>query len=286
MSDFSTDWLTLREPVDQVSRDVSLTERLIAWRKNFHELTIFDLGTGTGSNVRYLLPKLKGRQQWLLIDNDQDLLDHLRPRMVQWVKETGLKLSQNGGNLYIQKNDCYCRLKNHSLDLSDGLEQCLQKPNLVTASAFLDLVSSAWMDGLALYCQRMNAAFFVTLTYNGTIRWDPTDKDDEWMRHTVNAHQRTDKGFGPALGPDGASYAMTCFQRYGYQVDARPSDWQLGAEANPLQLALAAGYAEAAKQQEPTATLRINEWLARRKHAIAASLSRLTVGHVDLFARV
>jgi hypothetical protein len=284
MGDFSTDWLTLREPMDQRSRNVSLTERLIAWRKAFDKLSILDLGTGTGSNVRYLLPKLTGRQRWLLIDKDDDLLTHLQPRMAQWAKETGLQLSQDGSDLVIQGDDCYCRLKNHSVDLRDGLEQCPQKPNLVTASAFLDLVSSAWMNKVALYCQRMNAAFFVVLTYNGIIRWDPTDKDDEWICHTVNAHQRTDKGFGPALGPDGASYGATCFQGYGYQVFTQPSHWQLGAAANALQMVLVRGYAEAAQQQEPTATVRIDEWLARRQHAIAASQSRLTVGHIDLFA--
>lgn len=284
MGDFSTDWLTLREPLDQHSRNTSLTERLIAWRKSFNKLMILDLGTGTGSNVRYLLPKLKGRQQWLLIDKDHDLLNHLQPRMAQWANQTGLQLSQDQDNLFIQGTDCDCSLTSYPLDLRDGLEQCPQKPHLITASAFLDLASSAWIDNVASYCQKIGAAFFVALTYNGTIRWDPTDKDDEWVRQIVNKHQCTDKGFGPALGPDGAGYAVTCFERCSYQVHTRSSNWQLGTEANALQLALAAGYAEAAQQQEPTATLRIDGWLERRKYAIAISQSRLTVGHTDLFA--
>jgi hypothetical protein len=286
MGDFSTDWLTLREPLDQRSRAVSLTERLMVWRKAFDELTIFDLGTGTGSNVRYLLPKLKGRQHWLLIDNDPALLKHLKYRMAPWAKEIGLQLNQDRDNLSINGTACDCFLTNYPLDLRDGLEQCPQKPHLVTASAFLDLVSSAWLDRVAHYCQRVGAGFSVTLTYDGTILWEPTDEDDEWIRHTVNAHQHTDKGFGPALGPDGASYAATCFQRYGYQVYTQSSDWQLGAKANALQLALAMGYAEAAKQQKPTSSLSIERWLARRKHAIATSQSRLTVGHTDLFAHI
>lgn len=286
MGDFSTDWLTLREPLDQRSRDASLTERLIAWRKSFDELTVLDLGAGTGSNVRYLLPKLKGRQRWLLIDKDYDLLDHLQPRMAQWAKETGLQLGQTRNRLSVQGDDCHCLLENYPLDLRDGLDQCPQKPNLVTASAFLDLVSTAWLDKVASYCQQASAAFFVALTYDGTIRWHPTDKDDEWIRHTVNAHQRTDKGFGLALGPDGAGYAVDCFKRCGYQVHARPSDWQLGAEAKALKLALATGYAEAVKQQQPTATIRIDRWFERRQHAITISQSRLTVGHVDLFAHI
>jgi hypothetical protein len=286
MGDFSTDWLTLREPLDQSSRDASLTERLIAWRKTFDELTILDLGTGTGSNVRYLLPKLKGRQHWLLIDKDYNLLDHIQPRMAQWANETGLQISQARDNLSIQGDDCHCSLTNYPLDLRDGLEQCPQKPNLVTASAFLDLVSSAWIDNIASYCQRVGAAFYVALTYNGTIRWDPADDNDEWVRQAVNTHQRTDKGFGPALGPEGASYTVTCFERYGYQVYTLSSNWQLGADAKALQLALAAGYVEAAKQQEPVSAARADSWLVRRRHAIAASQSRLIVGHVDLFAHL
>jgi hypothetical protein len=286
MGDFLVDWLSLREPFDQRSRNMSLTEHLIAWRKTFDELTVLDLGTGTGSNVRYLLPKLKGRQQWLLIDKDRDLLDHLQPCMAQWADETGLKLSRDQDNLSIQGDDCHCRLKNHPLDLRHGFEQCLQKPNLITASAFLDLVSRAWLDRVATYCQGMGAAFFVALTYNGKIGWDPVDEDDEWIRQTVNVHQRTDKGFGPALGPDGASYGAACFERSGYLVYTQPSDWQLGVEAKALQLALAAGYADAVRQQEPTSMARVDGWLMRRQHAIAASQSRLTVGHVDLFVYI
>ena len=71
---FDAAWLTLREPVDHRSRAETLvTEverewRLRGWR------TVLDLGSGTGSNLRYLAPRLSGRQVWTLFDQDAELL--------------------------------------------------------------------------------------------------------------------------------------------------------------------------------------------------------------------
>ena len=71
---FSPDWLALREAADHRSRARPLVSRLrAAWRA--HGWTrLVDLGSGTGSNLRYLAPRLPGRQEWTLIDHDARLL--------------------------------------------------------------------------------------------------------------------------------------------------------------------------------------------------------------------
>jgi hypothetical protein len=58
----------------------------------------------------------------------------------------------------------------------------------------------------------------------------------------------------------------------------------LGTAESELQLALAAGYAEAAKQQNKTSAAWVKNWLLRRRRIITASLSNMTVGHTDIFA--
>ena len=114
--------------------------------------------------------------------------------------------------------------------------------------------------------------------------WQPRDKADDAVHEWVNCHQRTDKGLGPALGPQAAEFAVHCLQRQGYHVVTGRSVWQLGTDEAKLQLALAAGYAEAVMQQKEAAATWVNDWLLRRRRLITDSLSNVTVGHTDIFA--
>ena len=71
---FAPDWLALREPVDHRSRAQTLLPLLqTAWSANGWT-RILDLGSGTGSNIRYQGPRLIGPQEWTLLDHDAELL--------------------------------------------------------------------------------------------------------------------------------------------------------------------------------------------------------------------
>src|SRR5688572_21055501 len=74
MSGFSADWLSRREPADHRARDSGLLDRLAAWAASRDSLSIVDLGCGTGSNARAVMPQLSATQHWRLIDYDPALL--------------------------------------------------------------------------------------------------------------------------------------------------------------------------------------------------------------------
>ena len=58
----------------------------------------------------------------------------------------------------------------------------------------------------------------------------PDEPEDAEVRDLVNRHQRTDKGFGPALGPDAlAAGRERVLVGLGYRVERERSDWALGA---------------------------------------------------------
>ena len=59
METFSADWLALREPADHAARDAGLTGRAAEWLRSLgRPARAIDLACGSGSNVRYLLPRL------------------------------------------------------------------------------------------------------------------------------------------------------------------------------------------------------------------------------------
>jgi len=287
MGEFNTDWLALREPVDARARDPGLTQQLVAWRRQFQHLNIIDLGTGTGANPRFLTPHLGARQHWLLLDHDPDLLARIEPRMRSWADAAGMNIVSEHDSLVVQDAKNHWRLERREVDLATTIAE-LEWPNvqLVTASALLDLVSRQWFDAFADRCRAAQAAVFIALTYAGIFDWEPTDRDDALIVDLFNAHQRTQKSFGLALGPDAADYAVACLQKLGYRTQTARSDWRLTAADAELQKLLLTGCAAAAQTLESAAAERITAWLNRRLAVSKEPSARLTVGHVDLFARL
>src|SRR5690606_15089913 len=89
------------------------------------------------------------------------------------------------------------------------------------------------------------------LTYDGRVQCQPREPDDDWVFGLVNQHQRRDKGFGPALGPDASSYAHDLFGTLGFQSRVTASDWTIAPEEESLQRQLIAGWITAALEIAP-----------------------------------
>jgi hypothetical protein len=100
----------------------------------------------------------------------------------------------------------------------------------------------------------------------------------------VNTHQRTDKGFGPALGPDAAAAAERAWAARGYVVRRERSDWVLPPESAALQRQLVDGWAAAAADMDAANAPAIDEWRRRRLAHISAGRSTIIVGHEDFGA--
>jgi hypothetical protein len=153
---------------------------------------------------------------------------------------------------------------------------------LVTASALLDLVSDAWLARLAARCRTARAQLLFALTYDGRARCRPDEPGDAQVIALVNRHQRTDKGFGPALGPTAAEAAVRQFARAGYRLRRARSDWRIGASEPQLQAALLEGWAQAARDASTGSRAWIDDWLRRRRRHLERGRSELSVGHEDL----
>jgi len=171
------------------------------------------------------------------------------------------------------------------VDLARDLEAALDGPiEFVTTSALLDLVSPAWLERFVFETAARKLPVYAALSYDGRISLDPADRLDSKIVAAVNRHQRTDKGFGPSLGPAAAAEAVGSFERLGYSLVQGRSDWVFGPDDRDIQLETVAGWAGAARDIGDLSLGDIANWLVRRREAIAAGRSSLRVGHVDFFA--
>jgi hypothetical protein len=137
-------------------------------------------------------------------------------------------------------------------------------------------VSKEWLLEVA---SRIRVPLYLALSYDGLMQWTPVEPDDGVVTEAFNRHQRGDKGFGQALGPDAVNTAKTILEGAGFEVAIAPSPWQLGPEDAALQQALVEGIAHAAAEAGEVSAL---SWKAIRM--AGATNSSCTIGHSDIVA--
>lgn len=290
MSEFSDDWLALRAPADSRARADALLYRLRC--DGAPRIEVLDLGCGTGANLRHLAPLLAALgardQHWVCADHDAALLRRLPERTAAWAADEGARVMLDGQCVRIDADDWCCRIEPRRIDLSTDLSR-LHYPlgGLVTASALLDLTSARWLDDLLGRCRAAACQLLFTLSYDGRCALQPAHADDPRLIERVNRHQRTDKGFGLALGPDAAAGVEARCAALGYRVAAADSDWLIGPNEAALQRALIDGWRDAAlalPDRLERARARIDAWHDARARLVDAGGLSIRVGHRDMVA--
>jgi len=149
---------------------------------------------------------------------------------------------------------------------------------LLTCSALLDLLTADEVETLAAACAVHGTTALFTLSVTGEVTFDPPEERDAEIAAAFNAHQRRTTGGRRLLGPDAAGVAAAAFEKAGATVTLRPSPWRLSPDSPPAAEWLR-GWASAALEQRPD--LRLDDYLEKR----AGTPFAVTVGHIDLLAR-
>ena len=262
MSGFDANWLALREPADRAARNDALVAELAArLDQRAGPAALLDIGCGTGSTWRSLSPVLPGDAAWLLLDNDPLLL-----------AEAHRQIGAAGR----------VRFRRHDLNDLTGLP--LDGIAVVTASALFDLCSEAFSARFVARIAGQACGLYAALNYDGAMRWSVGHPLDAAVVADFNRHQRTDKGFGPALGPDATGRLAHHLERRGYRVSLGASPWRMGRQEAALQRAFLDGFRQPLHEIGSLSGTEIEAWLAFRLAAIEAPDSLCEVGHTDLLA--
>jgi len=274
MSGFSLDWLDLREAADQRARDKNLLvdamRFLDAVRENSEAADesriVMDLGTGSGSTLRAFSSVMEAQANlhtWRLIDNDAKLLAAAKRR------------APSGANT-----------ETYLLDLNNLAELPIEGVELMTSSALFDLVSERFVhelaDTLLAHCKGKLPGFYSALNYDGNTDWSPAHPLDRDVLAAFNRDQQTDKGFGPALGPQSAPVMEQKFTKLGFAVACAQSPWQLNGNEAELVRELICGIGNAVKNDSMLEPNELHNWIKfRMAHADSGTCR---VGHIDLLA--
>ncbi|MEL7543384.1 MAG: class I SAM-dependent methyltransferase [Pseudomonadota bacterium] len=260
MSGFSADWLALREEADSRSRSGKVLAAARARFVDASEISICDLGSGTGVSVESFTGLFPPRQRWRLVDIDADNLQRARVR--------------NSG-----RDELAIETVVHDLAAAPAIWGA--GTDLVTATALFDLVSRDWLEGFVAALAEARLPLLATLTYDGRHVFSPEHRFDDVMHRAFDFHQTGEKSFGLALGPSACTTMIEMLRAHGYEVTTGDSAWQLsagrdGALIEELLRGWAAAVTDAGLVEKDT----VDVWLKAR---IGCS-ETLLVGHTDIFA--
>ncbi|MDH4440556.1 MAG: class I SAM-dependent methyltransferase [Rhizobium sp.] len=262
MSGFDKDWLALREPADRHARAQPLLDGLCRHLVEKTETpSLLDIGCGTGSTYRTLSALVPPATRWQLLDYDPLLLEEAARRIG----------SVEGVTL-------------HRHDLNDLQSLPLEGVTFVTASALFDLCSATFCNRVVDRLAEQRTGLYAALNYDGVMEWSHAHPLDGQVVASFNRHQRLDKGFGPALGPDASDHLRLSLESSGYRVKVAASPWVLGAEKHDLQVELLRGMENPVTEIGLVSQSDLEDWMAFRLAAITRQDSSCVVGHTDLLA--
>ncbi|WP_232376988.1 class I SAM-dependent methyltransferase [Micromonospora humida] len=297
------DWLRLREPADADARSGELVDLLrarltgtgptagagtpglspageggpgmlvagvgsVTSLRGDRPWVVHDLGSGTGSMLRWLAPLLPGPQRWVLHDRDPGLLDRAGAAVPVAGDGTPVEVTTRQGDI--------TRLT--PADLADA--------DLVTASALLDMLTADEIARIVAACAGVGCPSLFVLSVVGRVRFDPADPLDAEVAAAFDAHQRRTVDGRVLLGPDAAGVTVAEFARHGMPVTVRETPWRLGPQRAELIVEWFDGWLEAAVAQRPDLADRTARYARWRRAEAAAGRLTVTVGHDDLLAGV
>ncbi len=262
----SSDWLALREAEDARARSAELAAAVPALLPA-GTLTVHDLGSGTGSMVRWLAPRLPGPQTWVLHDWNADLtrraLDVEAPRdregaPVSLVPQIG--------------------------ELGELSAAHLNGAALVTASALLDVLTAREAHSLVDACVGAGAPALLSLSVTGEVHLRPRDAGDSAYSNAFNTHQTRETDGRRLLGRHGAPIVKGLFELAGWKVRTTRTHWLLDAGRTLLLQEWLNGWVDAAEEQDPGLRERFEGYRDLRSAQLARGRLSVDVVHTDLLA--
>tara|TARA_B100000900_G_scaffold154893_1_gene131547 strand:+ start:1629 stop:2501 length:873 start_codon:yes stop_codon:yes gene_type:complete len=281
---FSKSWINMRLEYDNYSRS-NILNKYLKNNKYMPDIDLIDMCSGSGNFLIWLIKNELSFNEYTLIDNDTNLLKSIKSNLRKNIpKDLKIKSNTNNMNLIlckdkfisskvlIKKNDC------------DNFNYKTKRFHIISYSAALDLMSKSSIIKAIKRVNNLNAIYF-SLCFNGIVKWTPTNTFDKYILSFFNKHQRTDKGFGEALGPESIDFVNRYSIKQGMKVTTKHSPWIINNKTNQDKIFMNRYLLDIKKalfHMEGIDRNILRNWYKDKKRDIEKKSIKLYVGHQDI----
>ena len=261
MHKFNNSWLFQREKIDNLSKSKTLIKRINNVLKELNDIRIIDLGTGTGSNFRYLSKKINYyNQNWTLMDISKNSLEEAK---------NNIRINKKIKKISIINNDIIKNIHDTNFNNFD----------LVSGSAFLDIMPRQWFK--SFHYKNINTKIiYFSINYDGYFTFFPKHKLDKKVLDLFNFDQKSKKVSNlKAVGPDCCKIIHKYFYKT-HKTYLRTSNWNKISNKK-FQLMFLDFCSDVIHKHGKND---FSEWFEFRKQKIALNKSKLTVHNKDFLA--
>ncbi|MDH6237091.1 SAM-dependent methyltransferase [Cryobacterium sp. CG_9.6] len=262
----SGDWLALREPEDAAARSLDLALAAADLLAD-GPLVVHDLGSGTGSMMRWLAPVLPGPQTWFLHDWSANL--------------TAQAISQV---LPSDRDNAHISVFGRTGNLGDLSPDDLGGASLVTASALLDVLTAEEIDAVVAACVATRVPVLLSLSVTGGVKLAPQDEHDAAFEGAFNAHQVRNAHGRQQSGRHAPTMVSELFTAAGWDVRQSSTVWQLDHRQPSLLSEWFSGWVDAAVEAQPDLRSEADRYRQIRLNQIELGTLSARVEHMDVLA--
>ena len=288
MSDkiFNSEWLEERFRFDNAARNKRVEAAFFDFISDLENISIVDLGSGTGANFLYFFDKIEINQRWFLIEKDRRFIEPTLERLEYFAAQKGYSIQKNHQSLKIQTDSKRAEISliNESFfKLQDLVD--LKNIDVIMAAALFDLLTEKQFETIAALIFSNNIPLLATMNYFDTIFHLKSESDRKFI-NSYNDHMRREQLFGRSLGNAIVPFMENYFIKNDIHFLKGSSDWKIKNADFRMQKILLDFIENAVSELLDNGEENdlFKKWMLQKRSLSEKKLLGIRVAHFDFFA--
>lgn len=284
---FDIDWLKERYPYDVEARNKELETKVLTELGKKEQVTIVDVGAGTGSNCLYFVEQLKQNQKWYLIEQNELLSTATVRRLREYAtyhkyefekRKKGIKITSLTKTIEII-------LINDSFLNTEKLVD-LKKVDIVIANTVFEQYSKQQFDEFAQVLIKYKKPFYATLNYQ-QMAFEPEDPFDDVFISLYNEYKERPQVMGKTMGKNASRLMLDIFESAQWKTEEVESPWRVEQNDIKMHYYLLNFMENALAEMQLAENKQHNfaKWVQRKKDLIITQRQQLEIYHTDIFVK-
>ncbi|MFK7773937.1 MAG: hypothetical protein AB8F94_17430 [Saprospiraceae bacterium] len=250
------------------------------------EMTIVDLGSGSGSNCLYFFEKFPSQQNWIFIEREEKISQYALNRLGIEGDKKGYEVTHGTNTLNLKKENRNINIKyitDSFLNLIDLVD--LDKVDLVMASAVFDLISFSQFVDFGSVLLEKKLPLLTTLNY-AEMNFNSDAPTDVVFIEKYESFMNRPQEFGKAMGKKCPRILVDFFQKQEAKVEYGPSIWKLEGESAQVMNHHVLNFMESASNQmmeDQEEKILFKDWITTKREAVEDGELNIYVQYYDLF---